>query len=294
MSIVALAQSLQRREVLLPRLKAFLAKEREELEKKGMRDKDIVMQDCALAIAAFTARKDEYNHREKLEGQYFHPSALGTCLRQMWFGAMGAPPNGDPTGSDLLRQHMIFETGTYKHIIFQNLCERAGFLTQREIAIKSKGKMLLGHADGELLIDDKKYLLEFKTANSRQFSMIREPKEGHKKQAMAYMRVRKLKAAIIVYENKDTGQLKEFLVLYDSNYYKKHVRSRIRKYFRFVQTKTIPKREGEQANLFPCTYCEWSRVCWDTFELKKWMKKTGVKNPTNENQGKKKSLYGNS
>jgi CRISPR/Cas system-associated exonuclease Cas4 (RecB family) len=291
-SIAALAQSIQRGEVLIPLLKAFLVKERQILERNGMRDRDIVIKDAELSIDAFLARKEEYNHREKLEGQFFHPSALGTCLRQMWFGAMRAPTDGDPTGTDLLRQYMIFETGTYKHILFQNLCQRAGVLLTREVAIKSQGKKLLGHADGILKIDGSKYLLEFKTANSRQYSMIREPKEGHKKQAMAYMRVLKLKAAIIVYENKDTGQLKEYVVVFDLNYYKKEVRKRVKRYFRHVDEKTIPPREGNQANLFPCTYCQWRQVCWDTFVLKKWMKQNGVKLPINENkEKKKKALY---
>lgn len=292
MSISALAQSLNRGEILLPRLKQFLAKERAALESNGMRDRDVVITDAMLSVACFTARAAEYNHRERLEGQYFHPSALGVCLRKMWFGQKGAPPNGDPSGTDLLRSHMIFEMGTYLHVLFQNLCERAGYLKAREVAIRSRKRMLLGHGDGILEIDGERYLLEFKTVNSRGFTMVRDkPHEGYIKQVTAYMRVLKLKKCILVYVNKDNGMMKEFLVLYDRNFYLKQVKTRIRRYFRYVDANEVPKREGPQANLFPCNFCEFSRVCWDTYELKKWMKKTGAKFPANETK-KKKTLYG--
>lgn len=294
MSIALLTKQLARKELVIPLLKAFLAAENVKQQADPAHRHRIVVEDCTMSIKAFSARRDEYEDRKnKPIGQYFHPSALGVCLRRMFLGAVNAPVDGLETGTDLLRSYMILEIGTYYHVMVQNLLERAGLLVAREVPVMSESAEILGHGDGKLYIFKGKYLFEFKTINSRQFAMLHDiPKEEHKKQVHAYMRVLKMKACIILYCNKDTGQLKEYLVRYDRPYYKLEVRKRVKKFFRSVRDRIMPAREGHNERLFPCSYCEFRRVCWDTMVQKPWMKKRGIIFPPKyENKGKKEKLY---
>ena len=245
MSLGVLIKSLRRDKLLIPLLKEHLAKEAELISKGKRSHKDTVQTDAQQTIACFKERLKEYNHRQKIDGDYFHPSQLGACLRAMFFDVKGAPRDGMTTRDELLRSHLIFEFGTYAHVLFQNLCERAGVLTSREIAIVDPINRHLGHADGKLRISGIDYLLEIKTINSRGFSSLKEPKEAHKMQMMAYMKSLKLQWGIIIYMDKDTSRLCEFTVAYSDYYYQQKVAPRIDRYFKGLSKNWIPDREGD-------------------------------------------------
>jgi len=189
-------------EVLLPVLRNYVqivAKgeaERTISRKKGAKD------DAKLSIKCFQNRIKEFNHGDPTDVPLFHPSAIGVCLRALAYGHFKAPSDSIPSGSDLLKSHLIYETGTYGHVLFQNLCERAGVLTAREIAIVDIVRRIIGHCDGEILIKKIKYALEIKTIGSWGWSQIDKtnvPQDSHVKQVHLYMKSLGLKHAIILY-----------------------------------------------------------------------------------------------
>lgn len=285
--LTTFTQSLRRGEILLPLLKEFLRLEQAAQDKKLISHKDIVVQDAQMSIKCFQQRIAEHNHGEEIVGEYFHPSQLGQCMRKLFFDVYHAPENGKARGDDLLHDTMIFEMGTYFHVLFQNLCERAGYLTRREIAIKNDKIKILGHGDGELLINDIRYLLEIKTCNSRTFIGLNDIKEEHKKQIAAYLKGLNLKWAIVIYFDKDRANLKEFVFQYEESYWVKEIFPRINKFFTSIKGKILPDREGSSPNAFPCSYCQFSHLCFSPVPLAKWMKalktnenKTKAKNPT--------------
>ena len=157
------------------------------------------------------------------------------------------------------------------YVLFQNLCERAGVLTAREIEIVDAKNKHLGHADGRLHIDGIDYLLEIKTVNARGFASLHEPKEGHKMQTHAYMKSIGLQQAVIIYMNKDTSMLKEFVIPYDEAYYQQSCKPRIVRYFHSVKNLLLPEKEGTSPSSFPCSYCAHKRICYDPFRLNKWL-----------------------
>ena len=177
-----------------------------------------------------------------------------------------------PRGDTLLHDAMVFEIGTYFHVLFQNLCERAGYLVKREVAIKNSELRILGHGDGVLSIKGHKYLLEIKTCNSRTFIGLNQPKEEHKKQITAYMKALNLRWAIVIYMDKDRQGLKEFVVQYQDSYWRKEVAPRIETYFNALRTNKLPEQEGFSPSKFPCAYCEFTRICYDPMASRKWLK----------------------
>src|SRR4051794_1470885 len=120
MSLSSLIKSIEGGEVLLPKLRTFLINERRMIDEGKIRERDIVITDAKMSRKALFQRIQEYNHREKLEGEYFHPSRLGACMRQVWFDAVDAPRKIIYTGDSLMKDHLILEGGTYAHIMFQN------------------------------------------------------------------------------------------------------------------------------------------------------------------------------
>src|SRR4028119_1168920 len=104
--------------ILLPLLKSFLVQHHEAIRQGKKRKSELTILDAQMTMEA-CAQRIQDKEEKHFEGQMFHPSALGTCQRQVWFGAMGAPTDGEQGAEDLLRSHLILETGTYIHILFQ-------------------------------------------------------------------------------------------------------------------------------------------------------------------------------
>lgn len=259
-SLKSLVKSAERGEVVLPYLKAHLLKEAEE----GVSHNEIVMADAKMTVDCFTYRLKAYNHGEKPKQALFHPSALSTCQRRLWYEHHQAPADATKGGADMLRTHMVFEIGTYAHVIIQNLCERAGILVAREIPIVDLKLKILGHADGHLRINKEDYLLEFKTSNARSFTMLNGPQEGHIKQAHGYMKSLGFKKACIIYFNKDSAELKEFVVPYSEDFYQRFVAKRIESHFKNLAVHIPPDREGASPTTMPCLYCQFTQVCFET------------------------------
>ena len=270
MSIGTLANSLERGERLLPVLRLFLDKENKRLKGKSGKNQQAVLDDADMTIATFQERKEEYNHSRKMKGDFFHPSQLGRCLRETWFDYLDAPRL--ELKRDLLNEHMVFETGTYVGVVFQNLCQRAGVLVKREAPIVSAKLKMLGHADGVINPIKEHGVLETKTINSRGFSTTTAPKHAHVQQAHSYMKGLGLKWASIVYLEKDRHQAKEFVVPFSESFYQEHVRERIDNFFTCFHDKTPPDREGNSPDEPPCRWCPYARTCFGTSELKSFLK----------------------
>ena len=297
--LTTFAASIKKGEILLPILREHLEKEERRIQKGLVSHQDVVKQDAKQAIDCFKARYTEYNHRTELEGEYFHPSQLGQCLRKLFYEAKKVPADSKPYGDQLLTQSLTFEIGTYFHVLFQNLCERAKVLVRREIAIVNPKLRILGHGDGELLIDGVRYLLEIKTSNSRTFLALTDIKHEHKMQITAYMRTLGLKWAIVIYVDKDRSTLKEYVYAYDHSFWLKTVKPRIKVYFDSLESNVPPDREGTNPNKFPCSFCNVRETCYTpkayelhsrakvpALSLSKWLKKA-FKKKVQKNENKK-------
>jgi len=253
--------------LLIPVLREYVM--RREMQKKSgeLKEREIVVADAKLTIAAMRQRQREFNHGVKEEFFYFHPSQIGRCLREVWYQAMNAPAGEAQDAESLLRMYLIFDIGTYLHVVAQNLCQSAGIMQfkDREILLKSDKIGVIGHEDGEVVINGKRYTLEIKTINSRGFTGLKVAKHEHRLQASVYMKVRGTDGAIIFYINKDTCELKEFLVEPDEMF-EEEAKPRIETFFAAYKKKKPPPREGNSPASMPCKWCAYQRVCFDSKE----------------------------
>lgn len=262
--------------VLLPVLQQFLDKEEILSNEEDGHHVNVVKRDAILSIRALRERYSEYNHRKPGEyADYFHPSALGACMRQLWFDKFNAPRDRRHK-DDVLKSYLTFEFGSYIHLIIQNLCDRAGVLRQREFEVLDHNLKIVGHGDGVVQPERKGalYLLEIKTVNSGRFTQIqKQPDFGNKQQAHAYMYVRGLKHGVFLYVDKDRSRIKEHVIEYDPELFEVHVRQRIVKYRKHCKNRTVPDKEGSSPRVFPCSFCPFTSTCFTPENLKRFQRK---------------------
>ncbi len=281
-NLAAFMASLGRNDILLPKLHTWATRYYAKCEHTPALIAAGTRQDANLTIRTFKRREAEYNHHgDDKTKDYFHPSRIGGCPRAAAFGVFGAPSNRTPVGEELLKSHLTFEVGTYFHVLFQNLCSRAGLLLRREVHVQDDVLKIVGHADGILRLPSKA-LLEIKTINARGYGLLKQAKPEHEEQATLYMGILKLKMAVFVYYNKDTSQLKEFRTTYSSDKFAELV-GRIEKRRSKIRQRILPSREGRKANMYPCTFCPFSRVCFDSEVLRAFIAETKIKD---EDKGK--------
>lgn len=146
----------------------------------------------------------------------FHPSQLlDGCMRQMTYDLSGFVPTDKivrPIGAALQR---TFDVGTWYHIYMQCILYRIGYLEQAEVPVINKEKYLNGKADGlfKESIFGEKVVLEIKTMNNWNFTKaIFKPFKKHEFQASLYARELGAKKVLYLYINKDTSEIREFLM----------------------------------------------------------------------------------
>lgn len=146
----------------------------------------------------------------------FHPSQLlDGCSRQMTYDLSGVTPTDKitrPIGAELQR---TFDVGTWYHIYIQMILYRIGLLEQAEVPVVNKEKYLNGKADGVFKkeVFGEKVVLEIKTMNNWNFSKaIFKPFKKHEFQASLYARELGTKKVLYLYINKDTSEIREFLM----------------------------------------------------------------------------------
>ena len=146
----------------------------------------------------------------------FHPSQLlDGCMRQMTYDLMGIAPTDRvtrPIGAELQR---TFDVGTWYHIYMQCILYRIGLLEQAEVPVVNKEKYLNGKADGVFKkeVFGEKVVLEIKTMNNWNFTKaVFKPFKKHEFQASLYARELGAKKVLYLYINKDTSEIREFLM----------------------------------------------------------------------------------
>lgn len=140
----------------------------------------------------------------------FRASSLGYCKRRQVYKALGRYEKKWVT-SDLAN---IFATGNFLHLKWQMMGLTEGWLTSAEIPLESPDHDFGGTMDG-IVYDGS--LFEYKSINPRGFANVSEygPRKDHVLQAHGYMWLGKMDAVSFIYEDKGSGEWKEFRVKRD-------------------------------------------------------------------------------
>ncbi|SNS21093.1 protein of unknown function DUF83 [Anaerovirgula multivorans] len=113
-----------------------------------------------------------------------------------------------------------------------------------------------GMVDGWMEFDNISFLFEFKTINSKDFSLLIEPLKDHVKQGALYCLSLGVKRVMFLYLCKDTQNLKAYLVTYTDEQIE-WVRKHIVGIEKAIDSKELPDKEVNQS----CRFCQYKHLC---------------------------------
>ena len=200
---------------------------------------------------------DKYyqDKRKDREQKHFYITDTGKCQRAVYFSMKGYPKK--EIEPKILR---VFDRGD---IIHQRLMsDFYGIpeikVTASEIDIPTRD-LFHGRADAIISIENKLYVVDIKSSNDFKFQKLGIPDLAHIKQIQLYMHYFEILQGILIYENKNTQDLKEFLVEYDSDFCKKII-SEFEELKYQVENEIMPQKSKNLAS-WQCSYCDFKEEC---------------------------------
>jgi len=198
-----------------------------------------------------------YLDRQKDKDQtHFYITDAGKCCRAIFFKFKNAPR--ELIEAKILR---MFDHGDHIHQMIMKalLSTREIHVVASEINIPPQ-EIISGRADAILSDGKEMFVLDIKSMNSMLFRTLKEPKEDNIDQIQLYMHYFKIKSGILLYVNKDTQELKEFVVKYD----KKRSESLLGVLDSLkeqIDSNTVPERLLDYPSGRQCRYCQFGEVC---------------------------------
>lgn len=230
--------------------------------------------------------------RESKEEIKFYPSSIGRCKRMITYQMLKYPAT-PKAGSNL----HVLETGTSFHERMEELFSDMGILVVPELAIKDEGLCISGRTDavvwnflddlttltpGEIIDTEEDritlnnakgqtayvgprnrvLLIELKTIKDSSFHKLRKKsaKNEHIMQLQLYFHLTGIEKGLIYYENKNTQEIKEYVVEKDDDLIAQ-VLADISYVVDLANKKELADREF-QPNDVQCRYCDYRELCY--------------------------------
>lgn len=210
---------------------------------------------------------DKQKNREQTR---FYITDAGKCPRSIFFKFKKVPR--EEMEARVLR---MFDHGDYIQMQILNNLFSLGIVRAAEINIPPQ-EIISGRADAIITLDNELYVVDFKSMNSMIFKNLAQPKEENVNQVQLYLHFFKIPKGILLYVNKDTLELKEFIVNYNSN-----LTQSLLKDLSSLKTKIdaniIPSRLPDYSQNWQCQYCPFKEICamtsageinWEDFKAK--------------------------
>jgi CRISPR/Cas system-associated exonuclease Cas4 (RecB family) len=183
----------------------------------------------------------------------FWISEAGKCARQIYFYFKKYPKK--EKDARVLR---IMDHGDYTHMRIMSVLFALGLVKAAEIDIPSQ-EIVTGRADAIVNIEGKPNVVEIKSISSYGFQYLEKPRREHLCQIQLYMHYFKIEQGILIYENKDNQDLKEFIVNYDEKIAKSLLEEfEILKHM--IENNIIPQIPLGLED-WECRYCDYAEEC---------------------------------
>jgi hypothetical protein len=153
----------------------------------------------------------ENRRRDERPINCFHPSSLHKSARELYHHYLHGDI-GEEFAPKILR---VFDNGHAVHRRLLGYLEEIGVLKESEASVQNEEYEIVGNADGIIMIEGQRGVLEIKSMNSRGFYGAYEPKPEHLVQINIYMFCLGIPRGCLLYECKDNQELKEFYVKSD-------------------------------------------------------------------------------
>ena len=204
------------------------------------------------------------------EQHHFYITDAGKCGRAVFFKFKNVPR--EKMEARILR---LFDHGDYMQMQILSTLLSLGVVRASEINIPPQ-ELISGRADAIITINNDLYVVDFKSMNSMIFKNLAEPKEEHINQIQLYLHYFKVPKGILLYVNKDTLELKEFLVQYNTKLAQDLLKG-LATLKTKIETDMVPQRLSDFPQNWQCKYCQFKDICslagakeakWEDFKKK--------------------------
>lgn len=198
---------------------------------------------------------DEFYLRRQYEKDknHFYITDAGKCVRAIYFQFKKYPKK--EAEARILR---LLSHGDYTHMRLMSVLFSLGLVKSAEIEIP-KQEIVNGRADAIISLNNELYILEVKSINKTAFSILKEPNLDHIKQIQLYLHYFNLPKGILLYECKDTQDIKEFSVEYDKELVEK-ILNNFANLKEEITNNKIPEIP-EDLEAWKCGYCPYLEEC---------------------------------
>lgn len=211
------------------------------------------------------------------------PSKICACERQAAFSFTGLAGRTkvDP------EQQGVFDDGNWRHhrwqATFRDMEHVLGKDTFKVLSIEEQSQypnlFVSGHTDAVVVFNKLKWVVDFKGINSWGFERVyrdHEPHPAHVLQLIAYMRARRIRRGILLYEHKDKNLTKGFVIRFS---YQKwyEVEDWCARVIDKMERRRLPMMSLDcQAGTLLFEKCPWAHICYgkhDDEEIRRRMYK---------------------
>ncbi|PIX88682.1 MAG: hypothetical protein COZ30_00190 [Candidatus Nealsonbacteria bacterium CG_4_10_14_3_um_filter_36_16] len=205
--------------------------------------------------------KELINHyyselKKDREQRHFYITDAGKCPRGVFFKFKKAPAEEmEP------RILMMFDHGDHIHQLIMKPLFGVKDIQVVAAEINIPPQELIGGRADAIISDGKElYVLDIKSINGQIFKSLNAPKKEHINQIQLYLHFFKQKKGILLYVNKDTQELKEFFVDYDSEIAEGLLKE-LSNLKAKIDRNIIPSRIPGWPEDWQCQYCQFKEIC---------------------------------
>ena len=190
--------------------------------------------DAKYSPTAIRFAEEQFRAQQRERKGTISASSLGSCRRRQIFGFLGwfqLPPTGKTAA--------IFHNGTFMHIRWQMAGLTEGWMAQAEVPVGDNALDMSGTMDG-VAYDGS--IVELKSCNSNAFRRVNTfgVNEEHVFQVGTYGVATGRDKAVVIYEDKDTQEYREFVVPIDDSL-THAVRKISEKVWGYIERKELPE-----------------------------------------------------
>ncbi len=212
-----------------------------------------------------------YTDRQKdREQHHFYITDAGRCPRAIFFKFKNVPR--EKMDARILR---LFDHGDYMQMQILNALFSLGIVRASEVNIPPQ-ELVSGRADAIVTLNNELYVVDFKSMNSMIFKNLSAAKEENINQIQLYLHFFKIPKGILLYVNKDTLDLKEFVVNYNPTLVRTLLKD-LSVLKEKLDANVVPRQLSEYPKNWQCQYCQFKEICsiagageisWDKFKKK--------------------------
>lgn len=147
--------------------------------------------------------------RTSKERDYFYVSELGKSKKAIYESMKNLKKEKyDP------RVKRIFDNGDYMHARYFKYFAEMGILIAAEV-VAVENDLFHGRLDAIITDGEQNYILDLKSCSNWTFRKLTDATPEHKLQLQFYLYYRKIQKGMVLYENKDTQEIKIFEIELD-------------------------------------------------------------------------------